>query len=219
MAGTVLRRKAVASMTICRRFLSASTSVAQQEARLREELAAAHLLQVRYSLDDLVWNHLSARCPWAPERFLVTPGNKLFDEIDPDDLVVVDTAANDTGSHNVTANVIHAAFYESRPDVCAVVHNHSRACMSVSCLSGGLHFLTQDSAGFFGQVGYHAWEGLSDDTDEKVSLGRDLGDAHTLVMHNHGVAVVGNTVGEAWVRNYFLDRICQVQVSVKLLLF
>ena len=59
-------------------------------------------------------------------------------------------------------------------------------------------------------MGYHSWEGLSDDANEKASLGRDLGGAHTLVMRNHGVAVVGGSIGEAWVRNYFLDRICQV---------
>lgn len=171
-------------------------SAAQQEAALREDLAAAHLLQVRYCLDDLVWNHISARCPWDPTHFLVTPGDKLFDEIEPDDLVTVAPVAADGGSANITANVIHSAFYEAREDVGAVVHNHSRACMSVSVLSSGLQFLTQDAAGFYGKVNYHHWEGLSDDTDEKASLGRDLGEAHTLVMHNHGVAVVGSNVGE-----------------------
>ena len=131
----------------------ASPSPQEQEARLREELAAAHLLQVRYGLDDLVWNLLSARCPWSPEHFLVTPGDKLFCEVEPDDLVVVDTVA-DEGSANVTANVIHAAFYEARLDVGAVVHNHSRACMGVACLAGeSLRYLTQDAAGFYGQVG------------------------------------------------------------------
>ena len=39
-----------------------------------------------------------------------------------------------------------------------------------------------------------------------------LGDsAHTLIMRNHGALTVGRTVGEAWVRYFYLDRICRVQ--------
>jgi len=187
-------------------------SHAAEEAALRYELAAAHLLQVRSPggrLDDLVWNHLSARCPWAPEQFLVTPGSMLFDEIKPDDLVLAG------GSTNVTATVIHSALYEARPDVMAVVHSHAPACMAVSCLKMGLQLLTQDGAGFYGKVGYHEWEGLSDSDGEKAALGRDLGAApnHTLVMRNHGVAVVGESIGQAWVRGYYLDRVCGVQVD------
>jgi ribulose-5-phosphate 4-epimerase/fuculose-1-phosphate aldolase len=112
--------------------------------------------------------------------------------------------------------VIHSAFYEARPDVHAVMHNHSRACMGVSCLSDGLEYLTQDGAGFFGKVSYHGWEGLSDDAEEKANLAWNLGPApkHTLIMRSHGAAVVGGSVGQAWVRNYYLDRICQVQMDL-----
>ena len=51
-------------------------------------------------MDDLVWNHISAR---FESDYLITPGDLMWDMIEPEDLV--------RSSGNITANVIHAAIY------------------------------------------------------------------------------------------------------------
>ena len=59
---------------------------------------------------------------------------------------------------NVTANVIHAAIYDARPDVHAIVHHHSPCVLAVACMEGGLELLTQDGSAFLDHVAYHEWE-------------------------------------------------------------
>ena len=99
---------------------------------------------------------------------------------------------------NVTADVIHAAIYDARPDVHAIVHHHTPCVVAVSCMQEGLQFLTQDSAAFVDSVAYHDWEGVSDDYDEKRRIAEALGPrAHTLLMRHHGAVTCGATVAEA----------------------
>ena len=115
---------------------------------------------------------------------------------------------------NITADVIHGAIYRSRPDVCAIVHHHTCATTSVAVLKEGLRYLTQDTAAFYGKVAYHDWEGISDGYDECARIQEALGkDSHTLIMRNHGCITTGKTVAEAWVRYFYLERICRVQIA------
>eukprot|EP00939_MAST-03C_sp_MAST-3C-sp1_P000849 g849.t1 len=118
---------------------------------------------------------------------------------------------------NVTANVIHGAIYQARDDVNAIVHCHSRACVFVSNLPGDdpLTLYTQDGGAFYDKVAYHEFEGVANDHEEQENIARDLGTcAHTLVMRNHGAVTLGETVGEAWVRMFYFDRVCQAQMDI-----
>ena len=82
-------------------------------------------------------------------------------------------------------------------------------------MQDGLQFLTQDSAAFYGKIAYHPWEGVSDDYDECARIAAAAaGGAHTIMLRNHGALTLGATVAEAWVRYYYLDRVCQVQCSI-----
>jgi len=176
------------------------------EAVVRRDLAAAHTLSHHFGFDEMVWNHISARITGA---FLITPGDMCFEEVRPDNLV-----ESSPENKNVTADVIHSAIYRARPDVGAIVHHHTTAVTAVASMVDGLQFLTQDSAAFYGRIGYHEWEGVSDDYDECERLAAVVaGGAHTVMMRNHGALTFGATVAEAWVRHFYLDRVCQVQVA------
>ena len=61
-------------------------------------------------------------------------------------------------------------------------------------------------------VAYHAYEGIAPDLDEQPRLVRDLGDKGTMILGNHGTLTVGETVAEAFMRIYFLEWACGVQV-------
>lgn len=155
-------------------------------------------------MDDLVWNHISARCG---DKTLITPGGMLWDEITPESIV--------SSSGNVTANVIHDAVYDARPDVQAVVHLHTPAAVAISCLEQGFICLDQNASQFFGdKVAYHEYEGLSTDLNEQAQIARDIGKtACVLVMRNHGYCTTGETVGEAWVRAWYFEKCCQLQLD------
>ena len=191
------------------RFASISTQqqtaaavLTDEQLALREDLAAAHWATNHFGMDDLVWNHISARC--SDGTILITPGELLWDAVTPDKIV--------KQSDNSTANVIHEAIYDcGREDIRAVVHLHTRAAVAISCMEpGSFEFLDQNSTQFLGEIAYHEYEGLSDDAEgeEKRRIAEDMRlggpSASVLVMRNHGYCTVGRTVGEAWTRAWCL---------------
>lgn len=176
------------------------------EEQLRYDLAVAHRLTARYGMDMLTWNHISHR---FGDGCLITPGNKLFQDIRPQDLLVSST--------NITADIIHASVYEARPDVNAIIHVHTPAATAISCLEEGFVPYTQDSAYFYEKVVRYDWDGLSNKLEEGPLLKAavsSIPDCNTLLMDHHGYACFGKSVKEAWVLAYYFERACEVQCRV-----
>jgi len=190
------------------------SSVNDDEYRVRCDMAHAHRLCAAYGFDELTWNHISARVDGIEDDFLITPGNRHFSMITPDDMVW----AHSPDLQNITANVIHDAILGSRSDIKALVHAHTRAVVFVANLPGDddpLRFYTQDGGGFYGKVAYHDFEGVANDHEEQKNIRANMGStAHTLIMRNHGAVTAGASVGEAWVRMFYLDRVCQAQMDI-----
>ena len=67
----------------------------------------------------------------------------------------------------------------------------------------------------YGKIGYHDWEGLSVDLDERHRIADNLGDGKILVMRNHGLLSVGETAGEAFMNMYYMIRMCEVAVQAQ----
>jgi ribulose-5-phosphate 4-epimerase/fuculose-1-phosphate aldolase len=176
-----------------------------EEDKMRRELSDAYHITRKFDMDELVWNHLSVRL--SDGSFLITPGDRMFDDIGPKDLV--------KSSGNITADIIHDAVYQSRPDVQAVVHLHTPAAVAVSCLEMGFVPLAQEAAPFVGRVARHPWHGVSNDREEQAIIGNAVKDenVNTLLMENHGFCTFGKTLGEAWVLAYYFEKACQTQLN------
>jgi len=178
---------------------------AGEEAALRAELAVAHRLTRDFGMDQLVWNHISARL--ADGGVLITPGRRMYSQIGPEDLL--------KNSNNVTADIIHSAVYSGRRDVHAIVHLHTPSAVAVSCLESGFECMAQHAAVFASRVGYHDWEGVSDDQAEGERLAAAVrGGVNVLVMRNHGFCTLGKSVAEAWVLAYYFEKSCETQLKV-----
>eukprot|EP00977_Amphora_coffeiformis_P010152 scaffold2363_cov159-Amphora_coffeaeformis.AAC.14 len=176
------------------------------EEQLRFDLAVAHRLTARYNYDMLTWNHISHR---LGDGCLITPGNKLFQDVKPEDLLVSST--------NITADIIHASVYAARPDVNAIIHVHTPAATAISCLEEGFVPYTQDSAYFYDKVVRYEWDGLSNKLEEGPLLQAavtSIPDCNTLLMDHHGFACFGKSVKEAWVLAYYFERACDVQCRI-----
>lgn len=177
-----------------------------EEERMRKELSEAYHITRDFGMDELVWNHLSVML--SDSTFLITPGGRMFDDIGPYDLV--------KSSGNVTADIIHEAIYNARPDIKAIVHLHTPATVAVSCLEMGFVPLAQESAPFVGRVASYPWDGVSNDREEQELISDACKGRHinTLVMENHGFCTMGRSIGEAWVLAYYFDKSCQTQLNV-----
>jgi ribulose-5-phosphate 4-epimerase/fuculose-1-phosphate aldolase len=97
------------------------------------------------------------------------------------------------------------------------MHTHTLAGMAVAAQSGGLLPLNQISIEFHGQVGIHDYEGIAadDNLTERERLVRDLGLKHCLILRNHGLLTVGETVAEAFYWMYYLEQSCRIQIAAQ----
>ena len=191
--------------------------VSQAEWQTRVDLAACYRLVHHYGMDDLVYNHISARVPGEEGRFLINAYGMTYDEITASSLVKIDFDGNivqDSGTGygiNRAGFVIHSAVHRGRADVACVIHTHTPAGMAVSAMECGLQPLTQNAM-FFSGVGYHRYEGPAVDLDEQQRLVSDLGSHVAMILRNHGLLAVGTTIPEAFITIYWLERACQAQV-------
>jgi ribulose-5-phosphate 4-epimerase/fuculose-1-phosphate aldolase len=193
---------------------------AQQERRLRRELAAVYRLVDHFGMADLIYTHISARLPGAEDRFLINPFGLLFPEITASSLVEVGLdglalAGPDAPPVNPAGFVIHSAIHAARPDVGCVLHTHSLAGCAVGAQADGLLPINQVSMEFYGRIGYHDYEGVALDLGEQARLVADLGSHHSMILRNHGLLTVADTPGRAFLRIYYLERACQMQIAAQ----
>jgi ribulose-5-phosphate 4-epimerase/fuculose-1-phosphate aldolase len=101
----------------------------------------------------------------------------------------------------------------ARPDVACVIHTHTKAGVGVASQKGGLLPITQHALAVIAHTGYHDYQGIATDLEERESLVRDLGHNNVLVLRNHGLLTVGRTAGEAFMWMYRAERACYMQLS------
>ena len=184
----------------------------------RVDLAAAYRLVALYGWDDLIFTHLSARVPGPEHHFLINPYELMFEEITASSLVKIDIEGNAVGPTPYRTNragfTIHSAIHMARADAAAVMHLHTPDGQAVSAMTEGLLPHTQTAMIAAHDVAYHDYEGIATDLDERARLVADLGDKNTMILRNHGTLAVGESVGECFVRLYFLERACQAQIRM-----
>lgn len=190
--------------------------VSQEEWKIRVDLAAAYRLVAHYGWDDLIFTHLSARIPGPEHHFLLNPYNLMFEEVTASSLVKVDVHGNAVDPSPFITNpagfTIHSAIHMAREDAHAVIHLHTPHGQAVSAHGEGLLPLTQTAMLIRDEVAYHDYEGVAVDLDERERIVADLGSKGAMLLRNHGTLAVGETVGEAFLRIYFLERACLAQI-------
>ena len=188
----------------------------EAEWQTRVDLACCYRLAHHFGMDDLVWNHISARVPGREDHFLLNPLGMTYDEITASGLVKIDLQGNvlEGGPDiNYTGFVIHGAIHAARHDVACVMHTHTLGGLAVSALQEGLLPIVQDAFPFHRRIAYHDYEGISVDTDECARLAASLGDKKALILRNHGLLTCGATVAEAFVTMYYLEKACRAQLA------
>ncbi|TRX74035.1 class II aldolase/adducin family protein [Pseudomonas mangiferae] len=192
---------------------------ATDERSLREALAACYRLIAHFRMSDLTFTHISLRLPGPEAHFLINPYGLMFDEITASSLVKIDLAGRPVEPTPYTVNpagfVIHSAIHAARADAHCVLHTHTRAGCAVAAQAGGLLPLNQMSMEFYGRLGYHDYEGIALSFDEQQRLVADLGDHLGLVLRNHGLLTVGADVQQAFMRMYYLEKACDIQIAAQ----
>jgi len=190
---------------------------AEAERAARVDLAACYRLADRFGLNEGIDNHLTLLLPGYSDRFLLAPFGMHWSEVKASDFLVVDFSGrvlSGQGSVEDSALYIHQPVHRLSPQGRCVLHTHMPYATALCMLENPrLEMAVQSALGFYDDVAYDpAYNGLAYDASEGERLAQSLGDKSVLMMANHGVLVVGNTVPLAFERLYFLERAAQAQV-------
>jgi ribulose-5-phosphate 4-epimerase/fuculose-1-phosphate aldolase len=198
---------------------TAKPRMSAAEWELRVDLAACYRLVADYGWDDLVFTHISARVPGPEHHFLINPYGMMFEEITASSLVKVDLLGNKVEESPYPVNpagfTIHSAVHAAREDAKCVLHIHSLDGIAVSAQRGGVLPLSQQSIFVLASLGYHDYEGVALNEDEKPRLVRDLGTNTFLMLRNHGLLTVGPTIPDAFLAMYVFESTCRIQVRAE----
>ncbi|XP_047425265.1 alpha-adducin isoform X4 [Mugil cephalus] len=197
---------------------SDSISYDKGEKLLRCKLAAFYRLADLFGWSELIYNHLTVRVNSDQERFLIVPFGLLYSEVTASSLVKINLQGEivDRGSTNLGVNqagfTLHSAIYASRPDVKCIVHIHTSAGAAVSAMKCGLLPISPEALSL-GEIAYHDYHGILVDEEETTLIQRNLGPkSKVLILRNHGLVSVGETVEEAFYYIHNLVTACEIQV-------
>lgn len=196
--------------------IDVKSRVSTEEWRARVDLAAMYRLVSLYGWDDLIFTHISHRVPGPDHHFLINPYGFLFEEITASSLVKVDLDGNiiDETPYfiNPAGFTIHSAVHAAREDAQVVMHLHTDDGVAVSAQKDGLLPLSQTAMLVHHDLAYHDYEGVALDHDERERIVADLGTKSNLMLRNHGTLTVGGTAAECFLRMFFLERACTMQI-------
>jgi ribulose-5-phosphate 4-epimerase/fuculose-1-phosphate aldolase len=191
-------------------------SVEDERLHRKQRLAAAFRLFSRFGFDEGVAGHITARDPERLDHFWVNPFGVHFGHIRVSDLILV----NDRGevvegdyAVNTAAFAIHSQVHAARPDVVAAAHAHSIYGKSWSALGRTLDPITQDVCAFYEDHAlFDDYTGVVLDVEEGKRLAHSLADAKAVILRNHGLLTVGQSVDEAAWWFITMERSCQAQL-------
>ena len=191
------------------------------ERAIRIDLAAAYRLVALEGWDDMIFTHISARIPGPDHHFLINPYGLLFAEITASSLVKIGMDGKPIGESRYPVNpagfTIHSAVHEVREDAACVMHLHTLDGTAVATSREGLLPLNQTAQLVVGDLVYHDYEGVALDHSERPRLQQDLSSHNMMLLRNHGTLTVGRSVADAFMRMYFLERACSMQVRTRIL--
>lgn len=195
---------------------STNTTIDDERRHRTTRLAAAFRILAAAGLDEGMAGHVTVRDPEHRDRFWVNPFGLPFARIRTEDLLLVDGSGNVVHGDravNRSAFAIHASIHRARPDVDAAVHSHSRHGRAWSALARPLDPITQDHCDFYDDHGvYTTYRGRVLDTSEGEDIAAALGTHKALILQNHGLLTVGESIEEATWWFLRMERCCEIQL-------
>ena len=187
----------------------------------RQQLAAVYRVFAMLGWTEMIYNHitvrLSASVTGARKEFLINPFGLHYSEVCASNLVRIDLQGRVVGSSDCKVNpagfTVHAAIHDGVEDAHCVMHTHTTSGMAVATAQCGLDMHNFYSAQLVGQVAYHPFEGITVHAEEGPRLVAGIRGKPFVILQNHGLLCYGETLAQAFVRLWTLQRACDVQVA------
>uniref|UniRef100_A0A8C3GAD6 Adducin 3 (gamma) b n=1 Tax=Cyclopterus lumpus TaxID=8103 RepID=A0A8C3GAD6_CYCLU len=196
-----------------------SPSFAKGEKQSRCRLASLYRLVDLFTWARFTTSYNTVRVSKEQDHVLISPRGLSFAEVTAANLVkvniigeVVDQGSTDLGIDHF-GFAPHAAIYSMRPDVRCIIHIHTPATAAVSSMKCGILPISQEAL-LLGDVSCFGYHGSLDNKEEKVEFQKALGPtAKVMILRNHGLLALGETVEEAFHYVYHSQQACEIQVN------
>uniref|UniRef100_A0A8C5WLM1 Adducin 3 n=1 Tax=Leptobrachium leishanense TaxID=445787 RepID=A0A8C5WLM1_9ANUR len=198
---------------------SAEAAMVKGERLTRCKLASMYRLADLFGWAHLTNSYITVRVSKEQDHILIVPRGLSFSEVSAANLVKLNIIGEvvDQGSTNLQVDYSgfspHAAIYSARPDVRCVIHIHTPATAAVSSMKCGILPISQEAL-ILGDVAYYNYQGSLDELEERIQLQKVLGPScKVLVLRNHGIVALGETVEEAFHYIFNVQLACEIQVN------
>jgi ribulose-5-phosphate 4-epimerase/fuculose-1-phosphate aldolase len=193
------------------------TDISSEEWQARTDLAAVYRLIAHCGWGDVIYNHSSMRVPGEDRQFLIKRHELLYTEVTASNLVKVsmDDDLDESAGVNRPGFTLHGGVFSARPDVNCAVHVHTETGLALAGLKHGLRMVSQPAVRFFNRIGYHDYEGITEDFGERERINKALGKNRALILHNHGLLTVGKTARESFVLMKSLLEAADIQLRME----
>jgi ribulose-5-phosphate 4-epimerase/fuculose-1-phosphate aldolase len=187
-------------------------------ARRKQHCALGYRLLAAQRWGDLGDGHISARDPERTDCFWMLNYGVSYDDAKVSDLVLVGPDGNlveGEGFVNMAGYYIHHPILKARPDLVSAVHVHTGWGTPFAGEARSIEPLSQESCIFFED---HA---IFDDEEVQVQsvaagarIAKALGNNRAIILRNHGLLTVGDSVAEAVGSFVLMERVAEVQMKV-----
>ncbi|KAG8518753.1 Beta-adducin, partial [Galemys pyrenaicus] len=194
-------------------------NLAKGERLMRCKISSVYRLLDLYGWAQLSDTYVTLRVSKEQDHFLISPKGVSCSEVTASSLIKVNILGEvvEKGSScfpvDTTGFCLHSAIYAARPDVRCVIHLHTPATAAVSAMKWGLLPVSHNAL-LVGDMAYYDFNGEMEKEEDRINLQKCLGPTcKILVLRNHGVVALGDTVEEAFYKVFHLQAACEVQVS------
>jgi ribulose-5-phosphate 4-epimerase/fuculose-1-phosphate aldolase len=185
----------------------------------RVDLAAAFRWTARLNMHEGVANHFSFAINDDGTKFLMNPNQMHFSRIKASDMIVVDANDLDTlsgpNAPDPTAWGLHGGIHRHVPHARCAIHVHSVfATVLASLKDSHLPPIDQNCCTFFNRyVIDEGYGGLAfeEEGERCASLFTDP-KKRVMIMGNHGVLIIGETVAETFNRMFYFERAAETYI-------
>jgi ribulose-5-phosphate 4-epimerase/fuculose-1-phosphate aldolase len=199
--------------------MPAPRPLAEERTHRKQMLAAGLRLFSRFGFEEGQAGHITARDPELLDHFWVNPFGVPFWELRARDLLLVahdGTVVEGGLPVNAAAFAIHSEVHAARPDVVGAAHAHPIHGKAFSALAELLEPMTQDACAFYEDHAlFDDYTGVVLDRSEGKRVAHALGDRKAVILRNHGLLTVGQTVESAIWWFVTMERSCQAQLLAK----
>ena len=185
----------------------------------RVDLAAAFRWTARLNMHEAVANHFSLSVNEDGTQFLMNPNQVHFSRVRASDMLLIDANDADTlqgpNAPDPTAWGLHGALHRRCSHARCAMHVHSIHATVLACLKDKvLPPLDQNAAMFYDrQVVDDSYGGLAfEEEGERCAELFSDPKKTVMVMGNHGIMVIGETVAQTFNRLYFFERAAEVYI-------